>query len=140
MFLQEKDLKNIFWENYNRKKRALRYQFECSVREGNADLITIETYQGSYQINAFEFKLSDIKKAFLQAEANLKYVNKSWIVIPQEKENLILNKYQNYLNAKKYIGVIGVESSGRYNIIYQPRYKLETILHQEIIKLCMNAF
>lgn len=140
MFLQEKDLKNVFWENYNRKKRALRYQFECSVREGNADLITIETYQGSYQINAFEFKLSDIKKAFLQAEANLKYVNKSWIVIPQEKENLILNKYQNYLNAKKYIGVIGVESSGRYNIIYQPRYKLETILHQEIIKLCMNAF
>lgn len=140
MFLQEKDLKNVFWENYNRKKRALRYQFECSVREGNADLITIETYQGSYQINAFEFKLSDIKKAFLQAEANLKYVNKSWIVIPQEKENLILNKYQNYLNAKKYIGVIGVESSGRYNIIYQPRFKLETILHQEIIKLCMNAF
>lgn len=140
MFLQEKDLKNVFWENYNRKKRALRYQFECSVREGNADLITIETYQGSYQINAFEFKLSDVKKAFLQAEANLKYVNKSWIVIPQEKENLILNKYQNYLNAKKYIGVIGVESSGRYNIIYQPRFKLETILHQEIIKLCMNAF
>lgn len=139
VFLQEKELKNAFWDSYNRSNRALRYQFECAIREGNADLVTIETYQGMYQLNAFEFKLSDIKKAFLQAEANMKYVNKSWIVIPDEKENLILNKYQNYLNEKRYIGVIGVDANGRYKIIYQPKFKNETISNQEIIKLCMKT-
>ncbi|MEG2337222.1 MAG: hypothetical protein RSC04_05735, partial [Bacteroidales bacterium] len=47
-FLQEKELKEIFWKSYNNKGRALRYQFECAIREGNADLVTIETYQGKY--------------------------------------------------------------------------------------------
>lgn len=139
MFLQEKELKETFWKYYNYKGRAIRHQFECAIRDGNADLITIEVYQGRYQINAFEFKLSDIKKAFLQAETNLKYTNKSWIVIPIEKRNLILNKYQNYLKEQKYIGVIGVESSGRYSIIYQPQFQSETICHQEIIKVYMSA-
>ena len=67
MFLSEKKLRNTFWENYNYSRRAVRWQFECPIREGNADLITIEKYQGTYQINAFEFKLADIKKALLQA-------------------------------------------------------------------------
>lgn len=62
MFLTERKLRDVFWENYNYSGRALRYQFECPIREGNADLITIEKYQGNYQINAFEFKLADIKK------------------------------------------------------------------------------
>ena len=97
MFLNEKELKNKFWKFYNASNRAIRYQFECSIREGNADLITVEKYQDKYQLNAFEFKLSDIKKAILQAEGNLTYVHKSWIVIPIEKKELILNKYKNYL-------------------------------------------
>lgn len=137
MFLNEKELKNKFWKFYNTSNRALRYQFECSIREGNADLVTVEKYQDKYQLNAFEFKLSDIKKAILQAEGNLPYVHKSWIVIPIEKKDLILNKYKNYLDEKKYIGVIGVEAGGRYSIIYQPKFKLRTYLHQEIIKVCM---
>lgn len=58
MFLSEKKLRNTFWENYNYSRRAVRWQFECPIREGNADLITIEKYQGTYQINAFEFKLA----------------------------------------------------------------------------------
>lgn len=45
MFLQEKELKETFWKSYNRKGRALKWQFECPVREGNADLITIESFQ-----------------------------------------------------------------------------------------------
>lgn len=81
--------------------------------------------------------LSDIKKAFLQAEGNLPYVNKSWIVIPIEKKNLILYKYKNYLDEKKYIGVIGVEPEGRYSIIYQTRFQLKVLSHQEIIKVCV---
>ncbi|MEF9919654.1 MAG: hypothetical protein RR945_01415 [Erysipelotrichaceae bacterium] len=139
MFLQEKELKEIFWKSYNNKGRALRYQFECAIREGNADLVTIETYQGKYQLNSFEFKLYDMKKAMLQAEKNLKYVNKSWIVVPIEKKDLVLNKYTGYLNEKKYIGVIGVEQGGRYSIIYQPKLKPDTISNQEIIKVCMNG-
>lgn len=129
----------MFWKSYNNKGRAIRYQFECSIREGNADLITVERYQGNYQLNAFEFKLNDIKKALLQAEANLRYVNKSWIVIPIEKQDLILSKYTNYLKEQKYIGVIGVAAGGRYSIIYQPKFKAETIGNQEVIKLCMNS-
>ena len=137
MFLQEKELKEKFWKSYNGSKRAVRYQFECSIREGNADLVTVERFQDKYQINAFEFKQNDIKKALLQAEGNLPYVNKSWVVVPIEKKNLILDKYKNHLEEKKYIGVIGVEPGGRYSIIYQPRFKIKTYLHQEIIKVCV---
>lgn len=74
MFLTEKELKETFWKNYNYSGRAIKYQFESAVREGSADLVTIEKFQGNYQINAFEFKLSDIKKALLQAKANAAYV------------------------------------------------------------------
>ena len=62
----------------------------------------LEKYQENWQINAFEFKLTDIKKVLLQAEGNLPYCNKSWIVIPEEKKDVILNRYMNYLNEKKY--------------------------------------
>lgn len=137
MFLYEKDLKQKFWKYYNNKNRAKKYQFECSIREGNADLVTIEQYQGEYQINSFEFKLQDIKKVLLQAEANLNFVNKSWIVVPLEKKTLILEKYKNYLDNKKYIGVIGVTEEGRYEIIYQPQFKKNILMHQEILNLCM---
>lgn len=129
MFLQEKELKEMFWKSYNRSKRAIRYQFECAIRDGNADLVTIEQFQGKYQIN----DANDL----LYKEGNLPYVNKSWIVIPIEKKNLILDKYKNYLDEKKYIGVIGVEPEGRYSIIYQPRFQLKVLSHQEIIKVCV---
>ena len=49
MFLTERKLRDVFWENYNYSGRALRYQFECPIREGNADPITIEKYQGNYR-------------------------------------------------------------------------------------------
>lgn len=62
MFLTEKELKDAFWKSYNDKGRAVKWQFECPVREGNTDLMTLEKYQENWQINAFEFKLTDIKK------------------------------------------------------------------------------
>lgn len=139
-FLSEKELKNTFWENYNRKGRALRYQFECEIREGNADLVTVEVFQDNYQLNAFEFKLNDIKKVLLQAEGNSEYVNKSWIVIPSDKEMLIKDKYLNYLQMKKYIGVIGVEDGGRYSIIYQPAFRKELKFNQALINLMMKGY
>ena len=133
MFISEKEMKEIFWKNYNRKGRALRYQFECPI-------LTIECYQAEYQINGFEFKLTDIKKALLQAEANLPYVNKSWIVIPDEKEELIQNKYMLHLKEKKHIGVMCVSAGGKFKIIYQPRFKKEVIMNQIVFKLCMVEF
>lgn len=78
-----------------------------------------------------------MKKAFLQAEANLKYVNKSWIVIPIEKEKAIQDRYLNYLKEKKYIGVIGVKEGGYYKILYQPWFQKEPIQSQAMIKVCM---
>lgn len=139
-FLYEKDLREKFWKSYNNKGRAKKYQFECPIRDGSADLVTIELYQNNYQINSFEFKLDDIKKVLLQAEANISFVNKSWIVVPIEKKELILNRYLNHLNQKKFIGVIGVESSGRYSVIYQPLFQLETKSNQALTNLMMNIF
>lgn len=138
MFLQEKELKEMFWKNYNGKNRALRYQFECDIRAGGADLVTIEKYQENYQVNSFEFKLTDIKKAILQAEGNLPFVNKSWIVIPIEKADLINNKYRNKLDSDMYVGVIGVHEGGRWEIIYQPKIQYVTNSNQAIIRLCMK--
>lgn len=137
MFLYENELIDAFWKSYNHRGRAKKWQFQCDVREGNADLVTIELYQGNWQINAFEFKLNDIKKVFLQAEGNLPYCNKSWVVVPIEKKDLILGRYRNYLTEKKYIGVIGVEAGGRYEILYQPRFKQDMIFSQKLLNVCM---
>lgn len=74
MFLYEKDLKETFWKSYNGKGRAKRYQFECPIREGNADLVTVE-YHGptdSYQFNAFEFKREDLKKSVFTGRSESK--------------------------------------------------------------------
>ena len=138
MFLTEKELKDKFWENYNYGKRALRYQFECPIREGGADLITVEKYQDNVQFNAFEFKLTDIKKAFLQAKANSPYVHKSWIVIPDEKENLILDRYKSYLDDEKFIGVITVETGGKWKMIYRPHFRNDIKVNQIILNMMIK--
>lgn len=137
MFLTEKELKDKFWKNYNYSGRALRYEFESPIREGNADLITIEMFQDKVQFNAFEFKLSDIKKAILQAKQNSKFVHKSWIVIPSEKGNLIKDRYSTYLNDLKYVGVIIVEEGGRWKMIHKPVYRKNIELKNEILKLML---
>lgn len=138
MFLSERQLKEKFWENYNYSGRALRYEFESPIRDGNADLVTVEIFQDNVQINAFEFKLSDIKKAILQAKENSKYVNKSWIVIPSEKENLILDRYKAYLKEIKYVGVIVVEESGRWKMIFKPIFRKNINIKNNILKLMLQ--
>lgn len=140
MFLTEKELKDLFWKNYNYSKRALKYQFEAPIREGNADLVTIEKYQDNFQINSFEFKLTDIKKALLQAKGNLPYVNKSWIVVPSEKKQLIADKYESYLGEAKYIGVIAVQEGGRWDIIHKPFFRQEVKLNQAILNIMMRGY
>lgn len=136
MFLTEKELKETFWKNYNYSGRAIKYQFECDIREGAADLVTIEKYQDNFQINAFEFKLQDIKKVILQAKANAKYVTKSWIVVPEEKADLIRNKYINHIREQG-IGVITVEEGGHWELLVKPKYQKEILINQAIINLMM---
>lgn len=97
-FLYEKDLKEKFWESYNRKGRAIKYEFESPIRDGNADLITIE------------------------------------------KEKIINDRYMCYLREKRYIGVIGVESGGRYCIIYQPNFQQEIKVNQTLINMMMRKY
>jgi len=138
MFLTETELRETFWKNYNYSGRAQRYQFECPIREGCADLITVETFQDNIQFNAFEFKLTDIRKAILQAEGNVPFVNKSWIVIPSEKENLINTKYRNYLDEIKTVGVITVEQGGKWKMIYKPAFQNDIKLSQSILKMMLN--
>lgn len=139
MFLTERKLRDVFWGNYNYSGRALRYQFECPIREGNADLITIEKYQGNYQINAFEFKLADIKKALLQAKENAQYANKTWIVVPAEKRDVIENRYMGYLREHQ-IGAILVEEEGHWEVLYRAYYHTEITLHQQVLKLAMKEY
>lgn len=139
MFLYEDDLKRAFWKNYNYNNRAVIFQFESDFRGGNIDLVTIEKYQEKWQINAFEFKIDDIKKVLLQAKYNIQFCTKSWAVIPIEKENLINDKYINYLQENKSIGVIGVDENGKWKIIYQPTiFNEDIILTQKHFSLMIN--
>ncbi|MGL4484930.1 MAG: hypothetical protein ACRCUS_08270 [Anaerovoracaceae bacterium] len=140
MFLREKELRAAFWKNYNYNNRAIKYQFESELREGGTDLVTIEKYQDNFQINAFEFKLTDIKKVLLQAKGNLPFVNKSWIVLPHEKKELMLTKYRSYLIEQKNIGVIIVEEGGRWEMIHRPMFQKEIKLNEAIVKLMMRGY
>lgn len=142
MFVEEKKLREAFWSKYGYRKNILKYQFESNARHGGVDLLTIETVERAEEGNSitfigWEFKLSDVKKAIAQAELNLEFCHKVFVVIPLEKRKIIEEKYIQYLEDKKYIGVIGVELDGRWTMIYQPwMQKDENIkLNQEILKL-----
>ncbi len=133
------ELKDKFWKSYNGNNRALRYQFECSIREGNADLVTVEKYQENFQINAFEFKLTDIRKVIRQAEENAKLVNKSWIVIPADRKSVISDKYIGACKEKG-IGILYVEDGGRWSLGLSPRYKREIPMTQQLLNLMMKGY
>lgn len=132
MFLTEKELRDAFWKNYNYGGRALRYQFEIEFRTGSTDLLTLEKFQGHYQLNAFEFKLADMKKVILQAKGNRPYVNRSWVVVPSEKQGLLAGKYKSCLQEAG-IGVITVEEGGRWQMVRKPGFQKDIRMNQEII-------
>lgn len=139
MYLEEKKLKENFWKYYNGNNRAIRYQFECDLRHGAIDLVTIEKYQDNFQVNAFEFKLTDIKKAICQAENNSLLVNRSWIVVPEDRRNVITNKYLGVCKEKG-IGIIYVEDGGRWSIGLTPKFKKDIPFTQKLLNLIMNGF
>lgn len=135
MFLTEKDLKDSFWKNYNYAHRAVRYQFDCPLRDRETDLITVEKFQNNVQFNSFEFMLNDVKRVILQAKSNIPYVHKSWIVMPDEKERLLTEKYMPALIKEQYIGVITVDEGGHWTAIYKPKFNNEVMLNQAILNL-----
>lgn len=139
MYIYENKLKENFWNNYNNKNRAVKYQFECNLRDGNIDLVTIEIYQENYQINAFEFKLSDIKKAISQAKENANLVNRSWIVVPVERKKVITDKYFNVCRQNG-IGIIYVEESGRWEAGLLPKFNKNIVLTQKLLNFLMQGY
>lgn len=101
-------------------------------------MVTLERFQGLYQINAFEFKLNDIKKAILQAKVNTSFSNKSWIVMPDEKERVIKERYITELNTIKYVGVIVVEEGGRWKMIHRPYFSDEVTINQKLLEFLVG--
>ena len=138
MFLYEKDLKEAFWEKYKTRNNIKSYAFEIG-RSGGMDLVTLEYFRDMYEYNSFEFKLENISKAILQAKYNLKYVNKSWIVMPEEKKEVITNKYYMDIKANKGMGVMLVNESGYYDILIKPMPNEEMLINQEMIRLAVNS-
>ena len=122
MFLTEQELRDRFWENYNYSGRAIYHQFEAPMRYGDVDLMTIEKFQERYQINAFEFKLNDVKKVMLQ-----------------EKAQIILNRYRRMIEDAKHVGVITVEEGGRWNVILRPQFQKEIVLTQQLLDFLMRG-
>ena len=140
MFLYEKDLKESFFEKYKTRINIKSYSFERG-RFGGMDLVTFELLNNKYEFNAFEFKLSDVKKALLQSKYNLKYVHKSWIVLPEEKRDLIQNKYQEEIKRISGLGVILVKENGYYDLLIKAYRKDsdEIILNQELLHFAVES-
>lgn len=144
-FIEENKLKEAFWVKFKVRKNIVRFHFECPIRKGCIDLLTIDhfkTLDGVDKVSlcAFEFKLEDIKKAIAQAEENLRYAHKCFIVIPSYKKELVINKYLNYLNVNRHIGVICVDLDGRYEIVKKcvDKEDDEIVYNQVIAKMMLN--
>ena len=140
-FVEEKALRDAFWSKYGKRSGILRHQFESPIRHGGMDLLTVEIFDNRVYFVAFEFKLDDIKKALAQAEENLQYVHKSFIVIPQEKCETVIQKYGDWLKEKRFIGVIGVSyETKQWKIEYQPMMRADHLIHgnQDLWKLMVN--
>lgn len=110
------------------------------MRQGSIDLVTVEKFQEQYQINVFEFKLDDMKKVLLQVKGNIPYCNKSWIVVPEEKKKIISERYSNYLEDAKHIGVIVVAEGGKWEMIYKPLFKRELVFEQPLLNFLIRVF
>lgn len=138
MFLSEKELKQKFWDNYNYGKRAICSQFDIQIDNRAVDLMTLEKYQEKYQLNAFEFMLTDVKRVIFQAKGNIPYVTKSWIVMPMEKSELLRTKYINTIQ-KEGIGVIVVEEGGRWQMIVKPKYRDSLQMNQNVLDFIIGG-
>lgn len=148
-FITEKELREQFWKKYGYRKNILAYQFECPSRHGNMDLVTVEAVRNTdgkgthIEFVSFEFKLDDIRKALSQAAYNAKYCHKNFVVVPENKRDIILDRYSGLMNDYKNIGVIAVKhphDGGTWDMIIKARAMDDEnlMLNQEIIKMCCH--
>lgn len=140
-FIEEKKLRDAFWNKFKYRKEIIKYQFEAPIRHGAIDLITIDEHNERITLCAFEFKLDDIKKAIAQAEENLNYAHKSFIVVPYAKKELIQNKYLNYLNNNRHLGCICVKLDGSWEMVKKAYDKDDNQLYynQYIARLLLGV-
>ncbi|MDD3028093.1 MAG: hypothetical protein PHI41_08625 [Erysipelotrichaceae bacterium] len=139
MYLTEKDLKDNFWKKYNYNNRALKFQFEFIQSGRSLDLITGEKLGESYQLNAFEFKLTDIKKAIAQAKFNQEYFQKSWLVFPVDRKEVIENKYLSEIKSSG-LGLIFVSDDGTFDLYLIARNDKPRAISNEIIGWLLNGY
>ena len=59
-------------------------------------------------------------------------------MIPDEKENLILDRYKSYLDDEKFIGVITVETGGKWKMIYRPHFRNDIKVNQIILNMMIK--
>ena len=142
-FIEEKALRDAFWKKYGSRANILAHQFECNARHGGVDLLTIEKVKKRYgdgstiQIVSFEFKLDDIEKAIAQAQQDLEFSHKAFIVIPDRKLKVVTDKYTDELYMRRYIGVITVGLDGRWDISVRCWAKpdKDVRINQEIMRM-----
>lgn len=69
----------------------------------------------------------------MQANYNLKYSHKLWIVLPEEKRNVIQNKYYTQIKWTRGLGVIFVKEEGYYNFFIKPMPNDSVLVNQELL-------
>lgn len=147
-YVEERALRDQFWSKYGYRRNILAYQFECPARHGNIDLVTVEKVKDDngyhLEIIGFEFKLNDIEKAFSQAYLNTAFCHKSFVVVPADKKQVILERYSSYFAKYPSIGVIAVshpEDGGSWDMFHKCKPLPDFSLHfnQAIMKMCMKT-
>lgn len=144
-YVEEKDLLKQFWKMYGYRSNIIAYEFECQARHGGVDLLTAERVDrgngNEIQFVSFEFKLGDIKKAIAQAEKDIDFSHKTFIVVPDTKEKVIKDRYLDYIRKLKYLGVITVEYNGRWNMVQKAytKHDDQVKLNQTNLKLLTKA-
>lgn len=146
-FVEERALRDSFWKKYGNRPNILVHQFECAARHGGVDLLTVESVKNrsgkgtNLQIVSFEFKLDDIEKAISQAVQDLEFSHKVFIVVPERKIKVIIDKYTDDLRRCRYIGVITVSLDGRWDLPVKCWAKADKDVHvnQEIMKMMVSG-
>lgn len=143
-FVTENELKQAFDEQYVKRQisagKLLKHSYEA-MRHGGADLVTIEVNQDRFQIRAFEFKLTDWRKALLQAKENLKFAHQSFIVVPVKQVKNINDSGSDFLAKNRNIGIISVDPEN--NKWKMEKYAIsqndsDITLSQEILSLVVS--
>lgn len=105
-----------FFQNYNLEKEVKVYK-QKTDRTFTDVVLTIKDIKIS-----FEAKLNDIISVWIQALKNKRFYNYSYVILPSNKKQLILNKHIDHFK-KHNIGIVLVSPNN-----YEFLYKIENVL------------